>query len=116
MSGPKPTLGYANRTEAVAGLRGQGHDTASIARLIGISASTVSALEHSATRSRRRAARGDAASGRLVLFPADVLASLRRPAAHRGISPNRLAGLIVEAVVDGKLIDAVLDDAEDTDG
>jgi DNA-binding CsgD family transcriptional regulator len=112
MAGRKRTLGHATRTDAVIALREQGLSTAEIASRIGIETKTVSALEASALRSRARAARPFQQQGRAVLFPLDVLAALRRPAEQRGLHPNRLAGLIVEAVVDGNLVDAVLDDAE----
>lgn len=107
----KHTLGFATRTDAVLALRGQGCDTAEIARRIGIETKTVTALECSAQRSQARARRPPEEHGRAVLLPADVLAHLRRPAEQRGLHPNHLARLIVEAVVDGELVDAVLDDA-----
>lgn len=112
----KPTLGYPNRTEAVLALRGQGLGTAQIAARIGIETKTVGALEASAARSKARARRPAEEQGRTVLFPIDVLNGLRRPAEKRRIHPNHLARLIIEAVVDGNLVDAVLDDADDLDG
>lgn len=111
----KPTLGYANRTEAVLALRGQGLDTTAIAARVGIEPKTVGALEASAARSKARARRPAEEQGRTVLFPVDVLNGLRRPAERRGIHPNHLARLIIEAVIDGKLVDAVLDDEEALD-
>ncbi|MGV3651048.1 MAG: hypothetical protein ACO1OK_06450, partial [Devosia sp.] len=97
-------------------LREQGHDTARIAEMVGIPRGVVSALEHSAARSRKRAGDERQELGRMVLLPQDLIAALRRPAAKRGVSANQLARMIVEAVSDGKLIDAVLDDAEEVDG
>lgn len=108
----KPTLGYASRSDAVVALRGQGLETKQIADRIGIEPKTVTALESSAARSHRRALRPAEEHGRTILFPIDVLNRLRRPAERRGIHPNRLARLIVEAVVDGALVDAVLDDED----
>lgn len=108
----KRTLGYATRTDAVIALRSQGLGTAAIADRIGIEPKTVSALEASAARSKRRALRPAEEQGRTVLFPVDVLNALRRPAEKRGLHANQLARMIVQAVVDGLLVDAVLDDAE----
>lgn len=109
----KPTLGYATRTDAVVALRGLGLDTQQIADKCGISPSTVTALEYSAARSKARAKLPSEQQGRAVVFPVDVLSSLRRPALLRGVTPNELARRIVEAVVDDGLIDAVLDDREE---
>jgi hypothetical protein len=107
MSGRKPTLGYASRTDAVIGLRSQHLSTEDIAARIGIEKRTVVALELSAARSRRRPQ-----SCRTVLIPVDVLASLSPHAAKRGIAPNELIRRLIEACIDDKIIDAVLDDAE----
>jgi len=107
----KRTLGYATRTAAVMALRGQGLSTAAIAEWIGIEPKTVAALEASAARSKARARLPAEEQGRLVPFPIDVLNQLRRPAEKRRIHPNQLAQLIIEAVIDGNLVDAVLDDA-----
>lgn len=105
-----PTLGYRTRTDAVVALRSQGLDTATIAARVGVEVKTVSALEASAARSKKRALRPAEEQGRTIVFPVDLLNELRRPAERRRIHPNRLVRLIVEAVVDGNLIDAVLDD------
>lgn len=113
----KTTLGYGSRTEAVMALRSQGLQISQIASRIGISPSTVSALECSALRSKARSRLPEEQLGRMILVPVDILNSMRRASSKRGMSPNQLARLIVEAVVDGNLIDAVLDDTpEDIDG
>ncbi len=110
------TLGFGSRTDAVLALRRQGLTTAEIAARIGVASKTVTALEHSALRSQRRATRPAEEHGRTILFPVDLLDRLGPHAAKRGIHPNRLARLIVETVVDEALIDSVLDDLEDVDG
>lgn len=115
MGARKQTLGYASRTDAVLALRSQRFSTAAIAAKIGIAESTVTALEHSAGRARR-APRPHEELCRTVLFPMDILDALGPHAAKRNIHPNRLARLIVETVVDDKMIDAVLDDAADLKG
>jgi len=110
---PKATLGFGTRTEAVLSLRAQNLNTQEIGDRIGISPSTVTALEVSALRSAARKALPPVEQGRAILIPQDVLSSMRRAAFKRGMSPNELARIIVETVVDDGLIDAVLDDAED---
>ena len=50
----KPALGYRTRTDAVVALRGQGKTTQEIAHLVDIEPKTVTALENSAARSKRR--------------------------------------------------------------
>lgn len=108
----KPTLGYPSRTDAVLGLRAQRMTTAQIADAIGIPDKTVLALEHSAGR-RTRTPRPVEQLCRTVLFPIDVLDSLSKHAASRGVHVNSLARLIVCTVVDEDLVDSVLDDADE---
>lgn len=108
MAGPKPTAGFATRTEAVLALRALGRTTRQIAEEIGIEPKTVSALEVSAVRSAKHSRAGEI--GRGVLLPMDVLNRMRRPAAKRGMEPHELAVRIVRMVVMSDLIDAVLDD------
>lgn len=109
----KPVLGYASRTDAVISMRSQGLTTRQIGERLCIADNTVTALEHSSGRSKRRAARPAEEMGRTVLFPRDILDQLGPHAARRGIHPNSLARLIVATVVDEGMIDAVLDDQED---
>jgi hypothetical protein len=94
-------------------LRAARLSTREIARRIGIPTATVVALEHSAARAR--APRPAEQLGRTVVFPVDVLDSLRPHAARRGISVNALARLIVSTVVDEDMVDAVMDDAADAE-
>lgn len=116
MGAPKPTLGYASRTDSILGMQAQGVPNEEICRRIGIKMSTLTALEHSAARSTTRQAgrkrRPAEAQGRTVLFPVDVLEQLVPHAAARKISPNELARRLVEAAVEDRLVDAVLDDGE----
>jgi hypothetical protein len=109
MAKGKPTLGYPSRTEAVLALRRQQLTTHAIAERIGIQPKTVLSLETSATRSLRRRSQ----NCRTVVFPIDLLNALGPHAARRGVSANELARRVVEAALDDKLIDAVLDDADD---
>lgn len=112
MSAAIPTLGYPSRTDAVLALRGKGMSTEEIAEAIGIKNSTVTSLECHAGK-RKGAETRKVQGNRTVLFPIDVLESLRPLAEQRGISANELARRIVEAVVDDNLVKAVLDDGED---
>lgn len=118
MGAPKQTLSYPSRTDAVFALRRQGLSTAAIAEKIGIESKTVTALETSAANKRwkRRAPRPSEELGRTVIFPVDVLDALGPHAARRNMHPNNLARLIVSTAVDEKMIDAILDDADDLEG
>ncbi|MEX2630008.1 MAG: hypothetical protein WD341_08730 [Tistlia sp.] len=115
MAASKKTLGYPSRTDAVIALRRQGLTTREIAARIGIKATTVVALEHSARRSMKRTARAAEQLGRTLVLPVDVLDRLAPHARRRGVHVNSLARRIVETVVDEKMVDAVLDDADDVD-
>lgn len=103
----KPTLGFATRTDAVLALRRQSLSTKEIAERIGIEHKAVTALESSAGRSRSRTE-----ECRTVLFAVELLDQCRPHAARRGITANELARRIVEAAIEDKMVDAVLDDAE----
>lgn len=115
MGAAKPCLGYPSRTLAVHGLRGQGLSTRQIADVIGIADKTVIALEIGSARPRREL-RPAEQMGRTVVIPVDVLDALGPHAARRNISINHLVRLLVSTVVDEKMIDAVLDDADELDG
>jgi hypothetical protein len=108
MASAKPTLGYPSRTAAVLALRKQRLDTGAIAARIGIAPKTVLSLETSAARTIRHRD-----GCRTVVFPIDLLNACTPHAARRGITANELARRIVEAAIDGKIVDAVLDDAAD---
>lgn len=109
MAAPKPCLGYPSRSAAVMALRAEGKSTKAIARLIGIPETTVSALEHSAKRTRRHT-RPAETNGRTVVVPLDILRRLAEPAQQRRISVNELARRILDAAADDNLADAILDD------
>lgn len=110
MGAPKQTLGYPSRTEAVLALRANGLSTRQIAERIGIQDQTVTALEHSSGRAKKRPTRPSEENGRTVLFPRRVLDRLGPHAAKRGIHPNHLARLLVEIAVDENMIDSIMDD------
>lgn len=107
------TLGYPSRTDAVIALRRQGLTTRQIAERIGVEVKTVSALEHSALRSAKRAKRPAEEHGRTILFPTDILDRLAPHAARRGVHVNRLARMIVEVAVEEGMVDNILDDLEE---
>jgi hypothetical protein len=116
MGSPKPTLGYPSRTAAVLALRQQRLTTAEIGARIGIPPQTVAALEASTRRERglSSASEDRGERYRTVLFPIELLRDLRPHAVKRDITVNELARQIVEAAIQGKLVDAVLDDMETT--
>jgi hypothetical protein len=78
---------------------------------LGVDPKTVTALEHSAGRAGRKPRPAEKLC-RTVRFPVEILDALGPHAARRGMNPNQLARLIVEQVLDDRLVDAVLDDAE----
>ncbi|MBO9380295.1 hypothetical protein GG804_26370 [Sphingomonas histidinilytica] len=92
MSSPKPCLGYPSRTDAIMAFRAQGRSTRDIADAIGITKSTVAALEASKRRDRSQPAgpRG----GRRILSDAQIekMAELR----ERGWSFHRIAAWFTE--------------------
>ena len=104
----KPALGYPTRTEAVHALRKQGLTTREIAQRIGISASSVTALELGGAG--RRAVRPSEQHGRTVVLSIDVLDALRPAAERRKITVAELVRRIVATVADEGIVDAVMDD------
>lgn len=106
----KETLGYPTRTAAVQALRREGRTTREIARAIGIEVKTVVALEVSANRWRTASATPAAAASFAV--PLNTRIRLRSAAARRNVSVDRLILMLVDAIAEGDLVDAVLDDEE----
>lgn len=106
----KETLGYPTRTAAVQALRREGRTTGEIAKLIGIEVKTVAALEASANR--WRAASATPAPAASFAVPLNTRIRLRPAAARRGVTVDRLILMLVDAIADGDLVDAVLDDEE----
>lgn len=102
MTAPKPTLGYHSRTAAVVALRRQGLSSAEIAERIGITPKIVMDLETSAARRK----------GGSVALDARDFERLAPYAARRGIGAAKLAQRIIRAVLDDRMVDAVLDDLE----
>lgn len=87
MGAPKPTLGYPSRTDAVHAMRAQGLDARAIGDRIGIPPETVTALEASASRERRRREGRSGNVRRLSDAQIDEMAALR----ERGWSCDRIA-------------------------
>ena len=103
---PKPTLGYPSRKAAIKALRAEGCSTAEIAEAIGITRTNVLSVETSTRHPRRSTVR--------INVPVDVFERLGLFAADRGVTAAALVSRIVETVVDEGLVDAVLDDSDDT--
>ena len=102
-----PTLGYPTRTEAVVALREKGVSISDIAAQMGIAKSTVSALYCFSRGTRKRVK--SSPFGRIEV-PREMLENLVSHAKKRHVNVNRLATMIIRAVVEGSLVDAVLDD------
>jgi hypothetical protein len=111
MSGSKPALGYASRTEAVLAMCSEGLSRRDIAVRLGVEPKTVSALESSAKRWRGRYARRPEGSD-LPVIPLHVRILLRPHAAKRDMTVDALMRAIVEAVATHGIVDAVLDDGD----
>ena len=101
-----PTLGYPTRTQAAAGLKARGMTNREISAAIGVPTATVAALLCGARERKRTWEK----TMRAVAFPVDVLDRLAVHAARRGVHVNTLCRRIVEEVVEGNVVDAVLDD------
>jgi hypothetical protein len=112
MGAPKPSLGYASRTDAVAALRADGLSTAAIAARIGIEPKTVAALESSAAQRRASPAKSGEQIGRPVIVPYWDYAALRPHAARRATTVDQLIRDLIEIVARDDMVDAVLDDGE----
>jgi hypothetical protein len=115
MAGPKSCLGYPTRTDAILALRGQGLATRDIARRIGIEPKTVTALEASAARrGGNHRPRGRQEYRNVVPVDPETLAALRPHAVRRHISVDLLIQQLLMILVDDDLVDALLDDDEDS--
>jgi transcriptional regulator with XRE-family HTH domain len=90
-------------------LTAQGLSQAEIAARIGIKPGSVAVYCHYLRRGRGY--RGYPKFAR-IRIERDVLAPLASHAAKRGLTVDILARRILQAVVDGNLVDAVLDDGE----
>lgn len=100
----QPILGYPSKTAAVVALTADGVATRDIAARLGISVAAVGALRGSDRKT---------AGKRTVVLPLEVLDRLQPFAARRKISVPELVRRLVETAVDDRMVDAILDDAED---
>jgi RNA-splicing ligase RtcB len=90
-------------------LTAQGMDRFEIASLIGIKPGSVAVHLHYGKRGRGY---GVSQAFAHVRITRKALTTLASHAAKRGVAVDSLARLILQAVVDGNLVDAVLDDGE----
>lgn len=65
------------------------------------------------TAEELRAARAEAADRRTVVFYVEALDKLRPDAEVRGMHVNELVRLLIDRIVDDKLVGAILDDGEE---
>lgn len=100
----KPTLGYPSRSAAVRALRLEGLNTKQIALRIGVTVSTVAALE--AYENRKKGSRRISA-----ILPRDVLNGLATCAFKAGMTPDAMAEKLLTIIVRDKMLAAVLDEA-----
>lgn len=114
MTAPRPTLGYPSMTAAAVALRDQGLSTEQISEQIGATIKNTENLLYYADNKPQRQPRPAEMNGRTVVVPLDVLDSLAGPAKTRGVSVNELARRILCTVADENMVDAVLDDSEET--
>jgi hypothetical protein len=108
---------YKGRTfDCVVAMAARGDAPAAIAAAAGCSAQTVYHYAWAARRMGHQIPARLPSSARLGLprLPRDIAAQLGRAAARRGVTAERLARDILEAVIADDLIDAVLDDGADT--
>lgn len=108
MPAPQPFETYRSRTEAVAGFRRAGMSWAQIGARMGISKNSVRGLHASARR--KKGYRAQDWANQVVSFPPELIEAAASHASERRINVNELFRRIVEEVIAGKLIDAVLDD------
>jgi hypothetical protein len=111
MGTPKPVLGYPSRTEAAMALKAQGLGYPEIAARIGTTARNVPRLLSAGRLTRKRRPEDEAYFQ--VFVPMAVIDALSIPAKRRGMLPPALARAIIEAVVEDRLVDAVMDDAHE---
>lgn len=105
-----PTAGYPTRKAAVMALKKQRLSHGSIAKALSLSSRLVSAI--ACDQGWRRPRRWSDLS-RTVCVPSEITDALKPHAEKRGIHPNELMRLILAATVEGGIVDAVLDDAEE---
>jgi transposase len=114
MPAPIPALGYRSRTEAAKALAAEGLSDPEIASQLGISLKNVDNLLRPSRGGPGRRPRPAERGGRTVVFPLDTLERLGPHAQRRGISANELARRIVESALDAGLVDAIMDDRDQT--
>lgn len=115
MPSEKPCLGYASRTQAATALQKQGRSAHEISSMLGVSIKNVRSLLYERTRTARPNKERTVTSAAKPSTILDCLtfeerAILRAHAAKRDWSELRIAQAILEAAVEGDIVDAILDD------
>ncbi len=113
MGAPIPSGGYPSRTEHIQALVRQGLKCSEIATIVGISEKNVANLKYCASL-KRRWPRVTEGMGQTLVVSREIAIALNPHAARRGITWNELARRLLDEIVDGAMVDAVLDDRDDT--
>lgn len=106
MPASHPVAGYQSKSEAVMALSAQGLGPTEIAKRLGISQSSASAL-------RCKLAKAEPAGGQMIKIPHRTLQAYRAAASARGIGAADLVRRLLALVAADGLIEAILDDGGD---
>lgn len=113
MGAPKPCLGYATRTEAVAALTARGLNSAQIVACINDETPGDPVDVRKVTRLRWKARERRAPKILTLRLKDPAFDRLKAAAGTRGTTTDLLARRLIEAALADSLIDAILDDGGD---
>lgn len=113
MGAPKPCLGYATRTEAVAAMTARGLSAAAIVEWINDETPDDPVDVRKVARLRWKARVRRAPKILTLRLTAPAFDRLKAAAGARGTTTDPLARRLIEAALADNLIDAILDDGGD---